>query len=174
MDFQTILISAIVGIITSAITAYITTLLKIKEERKKWFRDFALKYAEKQASDLIVAQRMAEQFAIGVLIYENPTTAERERFFIPPNCRLTAGRSETNSISINDIFLSQRHCAFDADEKNVYVLDLGSPNGVFVSSSKSGRGYIRVSGKKYKLYTDDVVMLASTTKLRFHQLDKRR
>ena len=98
MSAETVIISAIVGIVTSAITAYITTCFKMKEEKTKWRREFALKYAEAQATDSVRAQKMAVQFAVGVLI-KNPETQKRARVFVPPNCRLIAGSAPDNPIT---------------------------------------------------------------------------
>jgi len=56
MTLQAIIISAVVGIITSAVTAYITTRLKLKEERDKWRREFAFKFAEAQVANNGVAK----------------------------------------------------------------------------------------------------------------------
>jgi pSer/pThr/pTyr-binding forkhead associated (FHA) protein len=138
----------------------------MKEERDKWSREFALKYAEKQTTDVASAQRIAEQFAIGILVYENSKTKERKKFFIPPNCRSTMGRSPENSIVIDETALSQRHCSFDADEKDVYVVDFQGVSGVFVGNS-------RVHGK-YKLSSNDIVQIGRGSEsfgLRFYQLD---
>lgn len=66
---NTILVSAIVGGIVSVITAYITTQLRMREEAKKWQRDFLLKYSEAKPED---RQNMAGQFAAGYLIVETP------------------------------------------------------------------------------------------------------
>jgi pSer/pThr/pTyr-binding forkhead associated (FHA) protein len=162
MNLETILISAAVGIITSAITAYFTTRLRMKEEKARWRREFAMKYAEAQAKDNQNAQRMAVQFAIGVLI-KNPETAERERIFVPPYCRLIAGRSPDNSIVLDDSNISRHHCAFDADDTDVYVEDLGSPNGIWLKG-------VQLHGRS-KLETGDVVRLTPTTEFRFHKLD---
>jgi pSer/pThr/pTyr-binding forkhead associated (FHA) protein len=35
MDYETVLVSAVVGVITSAVTTYITLPLRMKEERNK-------------------------------------------------------------------------------------------------------------------------------------------
>jgi pSer/pThr/pTyr-binding forkhead associated (FHA) protein len=164
MSLETILISAVVGIITSMITAYITTRLRMREEKDKWRREFALKYAEAQATNNLNAQRMAVQFAIGVLI-KNPQSANRERIFIPPYCRLIAGRSEDNAIVLDDEGISRHHCAFDADDTDVYVEDLGSPNGVCLRGE-------RLRGRR-KLEAGDEVTLSSETEFRFHKLDNR-
>lgn len=184
MDFQTIIVSAVVGILTSAITTSVTLPLRMKEERQKldlrikeereklylrleeekekWTRDFALKYAEKQATDNISAQRIAEQFAVGLLIYDNPSTAEREKFFLPSNSRLMAGRASDNPIIINNSRVSAKHCSFEADDRNVYVRDLGTMNGVFVNDD-------RVK-ESQKLYDGDIVGVGTKVKLKFHQL----
>ena len=86
----------------------------------KWRREFALKYAEAQAIDSVRAQKMAVQFAVGVLI-KNPETHKRERVFVPPNCRLIAGSAPDNPICLDDELASGHHCAFDADDEQVYV-----------------------------------------------------
>lgn len=86
MDVKSILISAAVGVITSAITAYLTTRLRMKEEKDKWYREFAMKFAEAQSTDRTRAQKMAVQLAIGVLVFQDEKTQERERIFVPANC----------------------------------------------------------------------------------------
>jgi len=64
MDLSTVLVSAVVGAVTSAITAYFTSKLKISEEREKWVRDFASKYAESLAANPAVAANMLKQLAV--------------------------------------------------------------------------------------------------------------
>jgi len=160
MSLETIIVSAVVGIVTSAITAYVTTRLRMKEEKEKWRREFAVKFAEAQAKDNSQAQKIAVQFAIGVLI-KNPETEERERIFVPPNCRLIAGRDPTNPIHTNDPLTSRHHCAFDADDEYVYVEELGSPNGAFINGAL-------LKGKQ-KLEAGDIVQMGHTT-FRYHQL----
>jgi len=163
MDLKTIVISAAVGVIASAITAYITTRLKVKEEREKWRKEFAIRYADIQATDQARAQNLAVQFAIGVLI-KNPESEERDRIFIPPNCRLIAGRAPDSAIHIDDVNLSRHHCAFDADDENVFVEVLGS---VSISSIKEEP----LRGKRL-LQTEDIITIGRT-RLRFHKLESR-
>lgn len=136
--------------------------LRLEEEKEKWTREFALKYAEKQATDQTSAQRIAEQFAVGVLIYKNPVTEENERYFLPSNSRLIAGRLADNPIVIVSPSISGKHCAFEADEKNVYIEDFRSTRGTFVNGN-------RVNGKQ-RLYGDDIVHIGKA-ELRFHQLN---
>ena len=163
MNAETVIISAVVGIITSAITAYVTTWLKMKEEKEKWSREFAIKYAEVQATDNARAQKMAIQFAIGVLI-RNPEAEDRERIFIPPNCRLIAGRANDNPIQIDDRSVSRHHCAFDADDENVFVEELGSQNATIVNGDM-------LKGRR-KLEAGDMITIGPI-QFRFHQLDGR-
>src|SRR5262245_58206508 len=164
MGIETILVSAGVAVLTGAITAYITTRLRMKEEREKWNREFGLKMAQIESVDGIQAKRMAVQFALGILIYQNKETSERERIFLPPNCRLIAGRADTNQIVLNDEKLSRQHCAFDSDETSVYVEDLGSANATFMNGS-------RVAGR-VRLRTGDIINLGDT-EFKFHKLDRR-
>jgi pSer/pThr/pTyr-binding forkhead associated (FHA) protein len=185
MDYETVLVSAVVGVITSAITTYITLPLRMKEERikldlrikeereklylrieeekEKWTRDFAVKYAEKQATDSISAERIAEQFAIGVLIYKDPGTGESKRFFLPSNSRLMAGRSPDNPIVIENSSVSFKHCAFEADDRNVYIIDMVSTMGVFINDN-------RIENRQ-KLCNGDTIRLGKESNLKFHLLN---
>ncbi|HLR07407.1 MAG TPA: FHA domain-containing protein [Pyrinomonadaceae bacterium] len=164
MSLEIVIISAVVGSITSAITAYVTTRLKMKEEKEKWRREFAIKFAEVQSRDNTEAQKMAVQFAVGILI-KNPESPERERIFMPPHCRLIAGRASDNAIVIDDPMLSRHHCAFDADDASAYVEDLGSANAIMLNGE-------RVTGR-HKLKSEDLVLLSKMTEFRFHKLDAR-
>ena len=123
----------------------------------------ALKYAEAQATDSVRAQKMAVQFAVGVLI-KNPETQKRERIFVPPNCRLIAGSAPDNPICLDDESVSDHHCAFDADDEQVYVEDLGSSNCTFVSGKL-------VRGRR-KLEGGDRIKVGGT-EFEFHKLDRR-
>jgi pSer/pThr/pTyr-binding forkhead associated (FHA) protein len=185
MDYETVLVSAVVGVITSAVTTYITLPLRMKEERnkldlriqeereklylrieeekEKWTRDFAVKYAEKQATDIISAERIAEQFAIGVLIYKDLETGESKRFFLPSNSRLMAGRNSDNAIVIKNSSVSLKHCAFEADNSNVYIVDMVSTMGVFVNGN-------RVENRQ-KLCSGDAIVLGRENSLKFHLLN---
>ena len=161
METQAIIVSALVGMITGAITAYITTHLKIKEEREKWAREFPLKFAENQAEGNEKAQRMATQFAIGFLVFVDPETNERQKIFVPPHCRLIAGRNPENEIHINEVMLSRKHCAFAADEKKVYVELLEGRTPIY----KNGEA---LSGRA-ELKSGDTIALGPTL-ITYHQL----
>jgi hypothetical protein len=163
MNLETIIVSACVGVVTSAITAYITTRLKMKEERDKWRREFAFKFAEAQVTGDHVAEKIATQFAIGVLI-KNPETPEREKIFVPPNCRLVVGRAPDNSIVIDDPRVSRHHFAFYANDADAFVEELAggrSPTPIFLNGQ-------RIIGR-HRLGTDDLIV-AGETKFRFHKL----
>jgi len=163
MNFETIIVSAVVGIIASAITAYITTRIKMRGERTKWRQEFTLKYAEIQASDNARAQKLAIQFAVCVLI-KNPEATERERIFLPPNCRLIAGRAADNAIPLpEDCLVSRHHCAFHTDDELAYVEDLGSPNATFVNRE-------RVTGRRPLKAGDRITI--GCTQFEFRRLDR--
>ena len=57
MDLTTIIVSGIIGIVSGGISAYFTTSLKMKEEERKWRKEFAQKYAQ--------------------LVVDNPSTAKK-------------------------------------------------------------------------------------------------
>ena len=92
--------------------------------------------------------------AIGVLIIDYCDSSDRERIFVPPHCRLVAGRSEENEINTKDIMTSRKHTAFLSDADNVYVEDLGSTNATFLNGT--------IVDKKCRLTTGDTVKLGDT------------
>lgn len=161
MRVEEIIISAAVGALASIITAYITTRLNIRQEREKWKREFTIKYAETQAMDPKRAQSIATQFALGFLIIERVKPYEREKIFVPPSCRLLAGRGEQNEIDTKDGLTSGRHSAFSADQSNVYVEDLGTKNGTFVNGN-------RIHGR-HKLESGDIIKIGAT-KIEFNKI----
>ncbi|MGA3066370.1 MAG: FHA domain-containing protein [Tepidisphaeraceae bacterium] len=126
METGTIILSAVVGVIAGAASAYVTTRLKIREERVKWAREFATQYAETQVSDFRKAQAVATQFAVGLLIYQDMETKERHKVFVPANCRIIAGKEMTAEILLKCEEVSAKQCAFVASQKTVYVEDLGA------------------------------------------------
>jgi pSer/pThr/pTyr-binding forkhead associated (FHA) protein len=153
MDSETILISAAVGIVTSAVTAYITTRLRMSEEKEKWQREFSIKYIEAQTADGELAHKMAMQFGIGFLKFRNPETEPQKRF-VPPNCRLVVGRAPDCSICISDPELSRYHCAFVADDTNVHIESLGATIPTLLNGAP-----VNV---KCKLKTGDIVEVGKT------------
>jgi pSer/pThr/pTyr-binding forkhead associated (FHA) protein len=163
MSLETIITTALIGVVTSAITAYITTRFKIREERDKWRREFAFKFAEAQVKDSVTAQKMAAQFAIGVVI-KNPETAEREKIFVAPNCRLVVGSAPDCAVVLDDRRVSRVQFAFWADDSDVFIEGLGGTNQTFLNGEL-------ISGR-HKLKSDDLIK-AGDTELRFQKLDAR-
>lgn len=163
MNVETILISAVVGIITSIVTAYITTHLRMREEKEKWQREFSVKYLEAKATDNSLAPKMAMQFAIGFLIYQDKETLETQKIFMPPNYRLSVGRTSECEICLNDVKLSRYHCAFETDEGSAYVIHFQAMTPTFLNE-------VKVEGR-CKLKTGDVVKVGKT-KIKFYKIEK--
>lgn len=151
MDYETALIAGVVGVITSAVTAYTTAHFKIREDNEKWQREFALKFAQVQAEDLELSHSLAKQFAIGFLVIKEDDSI-CERIFIPSNCRRVVGRGD--EINIESIFVSRKHAVFSADNSNVYIDDLGSTNGTFLNGEKINR--------RCKLKSGDIINIGDT------------
>ena len=165
MEMKTILISGLVGIVTSLITAYITTRLNLRQERAKWDRELVQKLAELKSSDLPQANRLARQFAVGYVVYKIPETTEREKVFIPSSGRVSVGRSADNDICIDAAHapgISRHHALFEATESSVFIVDLGSSMGVFVNGQ-------RVS-ERQKLRDRDIVVVGEDIELAFHEM----
>jgi pSer/pThr/pTyr-binding forkhead associated (FHA) protein len=170
MDIGTVLLSAGVAVITSAVTAYLTSKLTISQEHEKWGSERAVKYAEVVDTKPAVAQNLAKQVAVGYLVIDEPKgvpiSAEgRRKVFIPPNCRLVVGRcSPPADISVRDECVSMRHAAISSDSAHVFVEDLDAKNGTWVNLT-------RVETTSVRLNDGDVVRIGST-RLRLYLLTK--
>jgi len=158
VDVKTVIVSGAVGVVSGAITAYVTTKLKMREEKAKWEREFAVKYAEIKTSHPESAENLATQFAVGYLIVEEPRK-DRRKFFIASGTRIIVGRSSDGDILVSDPAVSRRHVMFEAESNSVFVLDLQAVSGVFLNGDK-----IR---SKSKLKSGDVVRVGQTN-LTFH------
>ena len=79
MDVETVVVSGVVGIVTSAITAYFTSKLKVSEERDNWYRDLANKYAEAAETNPAVAAKLSKQFAIALIIVDEPAAGSQRK-----------------------------------------------------------------------------------------------
>ena len=170
MDIGTVLLSAGVGIITSAVTAYLTSKLTISEEHEKWRRELVLKNARVADTKPAAAQNLATQVAVGYLAIDEPEgvpkSAEgRRKVFVPPNSRLVVGRcSPPADISVRDDCASMRHAAIYSDSAHVFVEDLDAKNGTWVNLN-------RVETTCVRLNDGDVVRIGST-RLRLYLLTK--
>ncbi|MGE5355484.1 MAG: hypothetical protein ACM3PT_04530 [Deltaproteobacteria bacterium] len=79
----------------------------MKDEQKKWLRDFALKYAEIQNDFPAKAEKIAKQFGIGIIIIEQENIMERQKIFIAPNSRLLIGSDEKCDIILSEPIISR-------------------------------------------------------------------
>ena len=97
--WEVAVISGVVSVISSTVTAIITFKIKAKEEDKKLAKELKEGFAKLQAENRKMAQKLAAQYAIGFLLVEeldNPD--QKEKYFIPSNCRMSIGRDEDNDV----------------------------------------------------------------------------
>jgi pSer/pThr/pTyr-binding forkhead associated (FHA) protein len=160
MDLITVVVSTLSGIVASGFTAYLTARSKIAEERRKWEQDFKLKYAETLNSNPESAKKIAQQYGVGYLIDHSQDHAGT-RTFIPPNARITIGRSETSDIVSMDPSVSMTCAIVEADTKNVFLVDLNTRNGTFLNGKRVP------SGDRIKLGRGDTIKVGKTV-LIFH------
>jgi pSer/pThr/pTyr-binding forkhead associated (FHA) protein len=133
VDVAVILVSAGAGAVASTLTAYATYRMTARQDQRKWRAELAEKYALLAADQPKAAQALARQFAVGVLIIERGDTALRQKVFIAPYTRMTAGWSEDNEIVLPSDNASRHHFAISADGASAYVEDLGSANGTLLN-----------------------------------------
>lgn len=170
-EIITILISTLAGLFAGLITAYITTHLKIKQEKKKWDREFAMKYLEAKSSGKNYAQEIASQYAVGYILViemqEGIAMSSPRKIFIPHNCRLIAGRGEDNDIVIDDQAVSRKHIMFTAEEKEVWVEDLATTMGIYLITQGKKQ---KITGA-HKLQVGDLVEIGNHC-MEFRHLEK--
>jgi FHA domain len=154
---RTILVSAIVGGIVSVITAYFTTLLRMREDRTKWHREFLLKYAQTASVD---RQALAEQFAAGYLIVEHPD-GEREKCFVPLAGSLTLGRSP-GGVMLKEASISRAAARIVSVGTSVLLEHLGSRTPITLNDAQS-------PVQQCELHDGDLVKIGKT-RVWFHTL----
>jgi pSer/pThr/pTyr-binding forkhead associated (FHA) protein len=166
VDARTIIVSAAVGIATSAITAYITTLLKMSEERRKWDRDITLKYAEAAVVNREAAETLARQFAVGFLIVHGPTGQPRSRVFVPKGGRISIGSDPSRcEVVLDDPTVSRVAAMIESDGVSIFVVDLHATNGTSLN------GVTLASGSRSKLKSGDEIGIGHS-QLTFHGLER--
>jgi pSer/pThr/pTyr-binding forkhead associated (FHA) protein len=136
VDIATVLISGAVGAVTSAITAYFTSKMKVSEERKKWSRELSQRYADALATNPSVATNMARQFGIALLVIRSRNPAGPKaagKYFLMPNSRQIVGRHASCEISLPDPAMSAHHAAFSTDGTDVYIETMGARNPTIVN-----------------------------------------
>jgi FHA domain len=132
MDLGTAFVGGAVGLVSGLVTAYAAMRFRLREERTKWARELALKYAAARADAAPMASSLAEQFGTCLLIVREPGQ-ERQKHFLLPGTRLVVGRSPRAQIQIVEESASQQHTAFEAREAGVFVVDLATLHGTLVN-----------------------------------------
>lgn len=135
MDIQTALLGGVIGLVSGLITAYVAMRLRLREERSRWSREVALKYATARADGAPLASSLAEQFGTGLLIVREPGQ-ERQKYFLLPGIRLVVGRRGSADIQIAEPAASASHTAFEARESGAFVTDLGTNSGTFKNGAR--------------------------------------
>ena len=152
------LIGAIIGVITSAITVYLSSVVKAHYERKKEDRERKARLKEEYAIAKInnpdIAASLATQHAVAVLTIEIAEKEDRLKHFVPKGCRVTVGRGGENDVTLPDVekFLSRTHAIIESSDDGVYLIDIGT-NGTFVNDAEEPVG----SGNREKLHNGDVI-----------------
>ena len=135
MDLSDAIATAGIGIIASAVTAYITVRINAKQERKRFEREIASKMAEFRNPPDERTRIMAVQFAEGFLTVDRGSTSEREKIFLPSGCRVTLGRDRYNHIIVDDPAISRTHIAFRVSDSKVWLEPLAPTNPVRINDN---------------------------------------
>jgi len=150
VELQTALAGGVVGLVSGLITAYVTMRFRLREERGKWQRELALRFATSRTETGAMSERLAEQFGAYVIVLREPGK-ERRKYFLIPGTRLVAGRDASADIPIAQG--SRRHLALEARPAGVFAIDLGTSDGIRVNGE-------RVAGSS-RLESGDVVTVGN-------------
>lgn len=153
MDLQMALVGGAVGLASGLITAYVAMRFRLREERAKWERDVALKYAAARAEGGAMTQSLGEQFGTYFVIVREPDQKSR-KCFLMPGTRLIVGQSSSADICVAESSASRQHMAFDVRPAGVFAVDLQTANGIKVNGVPA-----RAS---VKLESGDVVTIGQT------------
>lgn len=117
-----------------AVIAYFTTQTKFRWEQKKASEDWRSTILEKYYSDFDTFQKVAQQFAIGIIFYEDPSRQDHhQKIFIPKNFNLTLGRDAFNDIRATDPTVSRLHALLTSDNADTHIEDLFATNKTMVN-----------------------------------------
>lgn len=150
------LIGGLVSILVAWGTAYFTTALKFSHEKKKMSEDWRSKILDKYYHEFESFQKLAQQFAIGIIYYEDHArTGHHQKIFIPKNFNMTVGRSENNDIVSYDLTVSRYHAMISSNDSKVYIEDLFPTNKTLINGKEIK--------KQTELKDDDEIQFGKTT-----------
>jgi hypothetical protein len=134
-NLSTSLLSSFLAITVAAITAYLTTIIKLRSESKKNLEEWRKTILEKYYKEFNLFQKMAQQFAIGVIFYEDTGNIDHhQKIFIPKNFNLTIGRASYNDIKSDDKTVSRMHALLSSSDKDVFIEDLFATNHTIINN----------------------------------------
>jgi hypothetical protein len=149
---KTIIVSIIGGIVlisSNILTAILTSRFTSKREKNKSEADLKLKIAEFAVENPEKLIELEKKLAIGIIIVETPEI--RHRKYIIPNNRIQIGRCITCDIILDNIYISNEHCAIYSNDRKVYIEDLLSTNGTYLNE--------KLINSKYELNDGDEVRI---------------
>jgi hypothetical protein len=174
---NTIIVSAVVGLLATLVTAIVTARLNARAEAEKAKRQSEadkqkfndqtmLLYAQARAKEPDVALSLAQNQAVAVLRLldpDVPNPSALRTLFLPENVRITVGWAETNDLVLEDRSgsLSRCHCAFRYYNDECW-LELFGTNGATIAGQFKHRGI-------YKLQNNEAIQLGPHT-ITFHRL----
>lgn len=121
----------------AALTAYLTTTIKLRSERSALNESWRSRVLERYFEGNQNFEKLAQQFAIGVLFYEDKANAgHHDKRFIPKNFNLTIGRDETCDIRSLDMHVSRIHALVSSNEKEVFIEDIFATNRTMVNGKE--------------------------------------
>jgi len=134
MDTPQILLTALVGVAASVVTAVVTHALTRSQERRKHEREVTAKLAELNSTERSQTMIMAVQYGHSCFIVERPEQEERDRVFLPMGSRITIGRDPSNHIALNHPNVSKMHATLRAQGDAAYIEPLSPTNGIEVNT----------------------------------------
>lgn len=150
MDVVEILAGALVAIVTSAVTAYITVRLQSRAERSKWDREIAVKYSALRMRDPQAAVRLATDTGQAALVVVH-ADGTRDKHPIPKMGTLLIGREQECDISVCGDDISGLHARVHSEGNCIYIEDVKSTNGVLLNGRQIDRRARLVNGDTFQI-----------------------
>lgn len=157
----TILISALIGVVATLITTYVSVVITSQKEKKRWESETAIKFIEYSLTNPEIAKKVSRQFSIAVVTHLDKDGTTNHKYFLPAFCRFSIGRLEDNDISVLDEYLSRDHGLFYYNKGKIYYRDTSPTNKTLVNGKKIH--------KRRKLRSGDTLTMGKTN-FRFDEL----
>jgi hypothetical protein len=143
-------ITALLSVVTSAITGFVASKFSMRAERKKWEDQLALELSKLRVDNPKAAERIAQDFAIAFLTIVQPGE-EKIKVFIPPNGSLLIGRDANADVRLKESMSSRQHMRISSHDGKVSISDLYTALGGTLNDKTIDVGAVLKDGDQIEI-----------------------